>query len=112
MLKRSILPEKTLFIPTASFDDACGWFVDSEFILELGFPYLLAHGLGVPVPDAKKTITITEGGIYHLYAYTYNWVAPWHPDIPGSDGHQKNRGGLRKEQASRLRRRDGCGPCA
>lgn len=84
MLKRSILPEKTLFIPTASFDDAGGWFVDSEFILELGFPYLLAHGLGVPVPDAKKTITITEGGIYHLYAYTYNWVAPWHPDMaPG-----------------------------
>lgn len=83
-MKHNQLLDNCLMIPTGSFSDKGGWVVDSEFILNMGAPYLLAHGLGTPVQDAKTTITIKQAGIYNLYAYTYNWVAPWHPDMtPG-----------------------------
>lgn len=83
-MKPNQLIDNSLLIPTCSFANTGGWVVDSEFILTMGAPYLLAHGLGVPVEDAKTTITISQAGIYNLYAYTYNWVSPWHEALaPG-----------------------------
>lgn len=84
MEKNKIILEKELLLPTSSFDEKGGWIVDNEFILNMGASYLLAHGLGNPVKNAKKTITAKESGFYYVYAYTYNWVSPWHKDLyPG-----------------------------
>ena len=84
MDRNKLLLDKELLIPTSSFDEKGGWVVDNEFILNNGASYLLAHGLGTPVENAKKTIFVKKPGYYHIYAYTYNWVSPWHKDLfPG-----------------------------
>lgn len=40
------------------FDDYGGWTLDSRFDAEMGSPYLLAHGPGVPVADTTTTIDV------------------------------------------------------
>ena len=64
-------------IETESFSDHGGWKLDTQFIREMGSPYLLAHGLGTPVEDATTSIEVNEGGSYQLFARTKDWVARW-----------------------------------
>ena len=45
-----------MLIETESFSDHGGWKLDTQFIREMGSPYLMAHGLGNPVKDATTTI--------------------------------------------------------
>jgi len=72
------------FISIADFTEKGGWLMDSQYIELMGVPYLLAHGLGNPVADAKGTVELTQSGNYRIYAYTYNWNAPWKPEYaPG-----------------------------
>ena len=40
-----------LFIEAESFSNKGGWKVDQQFMDLMGSPYLLAHGMGVPVDD-------------------------------------------------------------
>ena len=41
-----------LFVEAESFTQKGGWVVDQQFMDLMGSPYLLAHGIGVPVADA------------------------------------------------------------
>lgn len=66
-----------ILVEAESFDDQGGWKLDTQFIEIMGSPYLLAHGLGVPVDDAKTTFTAEEAGTYHLWVRTKDWVAPF-----------------------------------
>ena len=59
------------------FNDLGGWQLDSQFRSEMGSTYLLAHGLGVPVANAKTTVDIPQTGTYSVYARTMNWTAKW-----------------------------------
>ena len=54
---------KTVFIEAESFDDWGGWVNDTQFMDQMGSPYLLAHGMGKPVADAK-TKFIANGWKY------------------------------------------------
>ena len=38
-----------LLVQAIDFHDRGGWLLDSQFDVQMGAPYLLAHGLGVPV---------------------------------------------------------------
>ena len=49
--------DNELLLPTSSFPEKGGWIMDNEFILTMGASYLLAHGLGKPVENAKKQFT-------------------------------------------------------
>ncbi|WP_235909006.1 FAD-dependent oxidoreductase [Roseiconus nitratireducens] len=73
-----------LFLETESFDALGGWKLDTQFIQQMGSPYLLAHGLGRPVDDAVKTIQVTTPGTYRVWARTFDWVARW--EAPGAPG--------------------------
>ena len=42
--------------------DAGGWSLDAQFMDVMGSPYLLAHGLGVRVTDAKAYVSFPEQG--------------------------------------------------
>ena len=42
----------TVFVEAESFAHPGGWQLDTQFIQQMGSPYLLAHGLGKPVEDA------------------------------------------------------------
>ena len=44
-----------------SFDQG-GWALDAQFMDVMGSPYLLAHGLGVRVTDAKARVAFPEKG--------------------------------------------------
>lgn len=68
----------SLLVEAEAFDSPGGWKVDSQFIDEMGSPYLLAHGAGVPVADAVTEVELPAAGCYHLYVRTYNWTSPWY----------------------------------
>jgi hypothetical protein len=71
-------PQSTVMLVEAeSFANRGGWKLDTQFIHEMGSPYLLAHGLGRPVADATTTFEVTEAGRYRVWVRTKDWVARW-----------------------------------
>lgn len=66
-----------LFVEAESFSHKGGWQVDQQFMDLMGSPYLLAHGMGVPVEDAYTEVVFPEKGDYYVYVRTYNWTSPW-----------------------------------
>jgi hypothetical protein len=68
-----------VLVEAESFTDYGGWILDSQFENEMGSPYLLAHGLGQPVKDAKTTIVIHEVGEYRVWVRAKDWVPSHHP---------------------------------
>jgi len=70
----------TVFVEAESFRDWGGWVNDTQFMDQMGSPYLLAHGMGKPVADAKTTF-ISKGGRYSVWVRTRNWTAPWHSGV-------------------------------
>lgn len=77
-----------VLVEAESFTHKGGWVVDQQFMDQMGSPYLLAHGMGVPVEDAYTQVAFPEKGKYYVYVRTYNWTAPW------KDGAGPGRFGL------------------
>ena len=74
----------TVLVEAESFADHGGWSLDTQFIREMGSPYLLAHGLGRPVADATTKVAIPAAGTYRVLVRTKDWVARWRaPGAPG-----------------------------
>ncbi|MGJ8695792.1 MAG: FAD-dependent oxidoreductase [Verrucomicrobiaceae bacterium] len=74
----------SVFLEAEAFDNRGGWSTDSQFILNMGSAYLIAHGMGTPVADASTKVTFPSTGTYHLHVRTKDWVAQW--DAPGTPG--------------------------
>lgn len=66
---------KSVLIEAESFKDKGGWVVDPQFTEQMGSPYLLAHGLGVPVKNATTEINIGSKGKYFVWVRTKNWAS-------------------------------------
>ena len=75
---------QAILVEAESFDDVGGWSLDTQFIREMGSPYLLAHGLGKPVADATTTVKFPATGTFHVFVRTKDWVARW--KAPGQPG--------------------------
>jgi len=73
-----------MLIEAESFDNLGGWVLDQQFMDQMGSPFVLAHGLGIPVADANTRVTFLEPGTYKVWVRTRDWVAPW--GAPGSPG--------------------------
>lgn len=73
-----------VLVEAEAFSSLGGWSVDTQFVHQMGSPYLLAHGLGVPVSDAQTTIAFAKPGAYRVFVRTKNWVGPW--NAPGEPG--------------------------
>ncbi len=69
--------EETLLVEAEGFRDRGGWVVDQQSMDQMGSPYLLAHGLGVPVADATTAVRLAAGGQYRVFVRTRDWVANW-----------------------------------
>jgi hypothetical protein len=80
----SPLPAQQILVEAESFHQPGGWVLDTQFIENMGSPYLLAHGMGVPVKDAETEIQIVQPGRYRVWVRTKDWVAHW--DAPGAPG--------------------------
>lgn len=68
---------QTVLIEAEQFENLGGWVHDSQFMDQMGSPYLLAHGLGVPVADAITRVKLPKPGSYRVWVRTYDWVARW-----------------------------------
>ncbi len=71
-----------LFLEAEQFADTGGWDTDQQSMDQMGSPYLLAHGLGVPVRDAVTKVTVSSPGKYRVWVRTRDWVAPWNAPAP------------------------------
>ena len=72
-----IVKADNILLETESFAEKGGWKVDQQFMDQMGSPYLIAHGMGHPVADAKTSFSVNEEGSYKVYVRTYNWTSPW-----------------------------------
>lgn len=73
-----------VFVEAEGFSDYGGWELDQQSMDVMGSAYLLAHGLGIPVADAKVEINFPSAGLYRVWVRTKDWVAPW--KAPGAPG--------------------------
>ena len=73
-----------VFIEAEQFANLGGWELDQQSMEQMGSPYLLAHGLGIPVEDATSKIEFPSSGNYRVWVRTRDWVAPW--NAPGAPG--------------------------
>ena len=69
--------KETVFLEAEAFQERGGWVVDQQFMDQMGSPYLLAHGMGTPVQNAKTSVKLPKKGQWHVFARTWNWCAPW-----------------------------------
>lgn len=76
--------EEFLFVEAEGFIDHGGWELDQQSMDQMGSPYLLAHGLGIPVEDATTKVSFPSAGKYRVWVRTKDWVAPW--KAPGAPG--------------------------
>ena len=68
----------TVLVEAEAFSDKGGWVTDHQAFGKIHSAYLLAHGLGTPVQDARTSVEFKHSGTYHVYVSTYNWTAPWY----------------------------------
>ena len=69
--------DNSVYVAASTFEEKGGWTADPQFMEQMGSSYLLAHGLGQPVNDARTRFTVPQDGTYHLYVRTRNWTACW-----------------------------------
>ncbi len=75
---------KIVWVEVESLQNKGDWVVDQQFMDIMGSPYLLAHGLGEPVPDASGEVSTSNPGEYRVWVRNRNWVAPWNvKEAPG-----------------------------
>jgi hypothetical protein len=78
---------RAVLVEAEGFDDPGGWVIDQQFMDQMGSPFLLAHGMGVPVADATTTVELPAPGTYRVWVRTRDWVAPWR--VSGAPGKFK-----------------------
>ena len=71
----------SLLVEAEAFTDRGGWSLDAQFVDIMGSPYLIAHGLGVPVADAVTTVTLpAANATWRVWVRTRDWT----PDFDGT----------------------------
>jgi len=75
---------QTVLVEAESFENLGGWVIDQQFMDQMGSPFLLAHGMGRPVDDARTALQLPKPGSYRVWVRTRDWVAPW--KAPGTPG--------------------------
>lgn len=73
-----------MLLETEAFEEHGGWVLDQQFMDLMGSPYLLAHGMGEPVSDARTQLKFPDAGEWRVWVRTRDWVAPW--NAPGAPG--------------------------
>ena len=69
---------QSVLVEAESFSQKGGWVVDQQFMDLMGSSYLMAHGMGIPVAEAKTTINVPSSGEYKVFVRTFNWTSPWY----------------------------------
>lgn len=72
-----------LHLEAEAFETWGGWVNDTQFMDADHSSYLLAHGLGKPVANAKTSFRIETPGPHAVLVRTKNWTAPWSESAAG-----------------------------
>ena len=75
----NLAAQNSVLVEAENFTNKGGWVVDQQFMDLMGSPYLMAHGMGVPVDDAMTVVKFPSAGKYRVFVRTFNWTSPWHP---------------------------------
>ena len=68
-----------IWCETELFDDHGGWLSDTQFVDQMGSPFLLAYGLEGPVKDAATAVQVPASGKYRLWVRTRDWLPEFSP---------------------------------
>lgn len=71
-----------VLVEASGFDDLGGWSLDTQFFQQMGGNFLLAHGMGKPVANAKTKFTLPEAGKWRAWVRTRDWC-PGDWEAPG-----------------------------
>jgi len=71
--EKAALATSGILVEAASFAELGGWQLDTQHYQQMGGCYLLAHGMGTPVANAKTTAKIPQSGKWHVSIRTRNW---------------------------------------
>ncbi len=80
----AMLQGETILVESESLKSRGSWVLDSQFVDQMGSPFLLAHGLGKPCDDAETVFNAAEAGKYKVFVRTRNWAAKWTEKAPGT----------------------------
>ena len=72
-----LFAQSSVFLEAEGFADPGGWTNDNQSMMQMGSPYLIAHGMGRPVADATTSFTINSAGTYRLWVRTRDWTKTW-----------------------------------
>ena len=78
------LGAQQVLVEAESFADLGGWSLDQQYMDQMGSPFLLAHGLGKAVADARTEVALPAAGRYRVWVRTRDWVAHW--KVAGAPG--------------------------
>lgn len=67
------LTDSGVLLEAAAFAQLGGWKLDTQHYQQMGGCYLLAHGMGKPVANAKTTVVLPQAGTWHVWVRTRNW---------------------------------------
>ncbi|GAA5477852.1 FAD-dependent oxidoreductase [Haloferula helveola] len=71
-----------VLVEACGFDEPGGWVIDTQFYQQMGGSFLLAHGMGKPVANAKTKFKLPEGGKWYVWVRTRDWC-PGEWEAPG-----------------------------
>lgn len=80
LLLVSCTRKEQILLEAENFEERGGWVIDNQSATVMGSPYLLAHGLGVPVKDAETSFEVSKDGIYRMWVRTKDWTRTWGRD--------------------------------
>lgn len=83
IISNTLTAQSLIWLETELFQNKGGWVSDTQFIDQMGSPFLLAHGLGTPVEDATTLVHFDELGIYHFWVRTRDWIPTGQGPGPG-----------------------------
>jgi hypothetical protein len=71
-----------VLVEACTFSDLGDWVLDTQFHQQMGGTFLLAHGMGKPVANAKTTFQLPEAGKWRAWVRTRDWC-PGDWEAPG-----------------------------
>ncbi|MGM9634871.1 MAG: FAD-dependent oxidoreductase [Candidatus Avispirillum sp.] len=69
-----------IWIDAVDFSDYGGFAKETQFVREMGMPYLIADGVGKPVNPAATSFEVKQDGCYRFFVRTKNWLCDYAPD--------------------------------
>jgi hypothetical protein len=80
MLAAAVCPAAdVIWCEAELFREQGGWLNDSQFVDQMGSPFLMAYGLEGPVKDAVTTVDVAAAGKYRLWVRSRDWLPEYSP---------------------------------